>query len=360
MQRKQAIIIGDSSHNTLSAVRSLGKAKVPFSIILIGKEDSCFVGKSRYIHPETLYRIDDLSRLETILNSFETGTIICTFDAAAEWVDAHESELSKRFVTPCRGSRIGNLFNKDAQCRLAEECGLTVPRSRIFNRGEELKGFDFPVLIKPLYSTQGEKSDIHICHNADDLKTALNAASDCTRFIAQEFIDKEYELNCLGLSSDNDVIIAGGIQKHRHYPLTIGACSFGTFRPFNKLDIKIDGVKRFLQESKFRGPFSIEFLHSKGKNYFLEVNFRNDGLAQAATDAGANLHALYVTGDKIFRKPAKRLHIMNYSIDYLHVKEGRITKREWWRDFLRTRCFINVSLSDPMPTISYYLAKFRR
>lgn len=360
MSKHHAIIIGDSTHNTLSVVRSLGKAKLSFTLILVGKTDSCNVKESKYVKRNQLITVDKVEECHAALENIEGGTIICTFDAAAEWVDANEPELSKRFITPCRGKHIGKLFNKEEQCHLAEQCGLTVPKSVILNKREKLTDLNYPILIKPLYSTKGEKGDIHICQNTDELNEALNIGSECTKFIAQEFIEKEYELDCIGISTEDNVILAGAVRKIRHYPDIIGAGAYGIFIPIHETDIDVPGVSKFVRESNYHGPFSVEFLHHGNQNHFMEVNFRNEGLAQVATDAGANLHALYLTGEKRFLKPVKHIYMMNYSIDYLHVKEGRVSKWNWWRDFLRTRCFINFSPSDPMPTIKYYLSKFIR
>lgn len=124
------------------------------------------------------------------------------------------------------------------------------------------------------------------------------------------------------------------------------------------MDIDISGIEKFLHSVNYYGPFSVEFLHYNGKNYFMEVNFRNDGLYQTATAAGANLHALYVNDAMKFNlQKVHKIYMMNYAIDYLHVKEGRISKMKWWRDFMRTRCFINFSISDPMPVVAHYLKK---
>ena len=49
--------------------------------------------------------------------------------------------------------------------------------------------------------------------------------------------------------------------------------------------------------------------------------------------------------------------MMNYSIDLLYVKEGRLSRRQWIRDLLRTRCFINVCFHDPGPVVAYYRQK---
>lgn len=357
----RVIIIGDSTHNTLSVVRGLGAAKIPFTLILKGDEDECHVAGSRYVRRNSLSRISAIDECQVVLDGLESGTIICTFDEAAEWIDAREPELSKRFVTPCRGKRIGNLFNKDAQCDLARRCGLTVPESIMFRRGDSMESLPvpYPIILKPLYSTRGEKSDIHICRDDADLRNALAATSQCDDFILQEFVDKEYELNCLGVRGENGIVVPGGIVKKRHYPLITGACSFGEYRKKDELDVDFEGLERFLEAAGYHGPFSAEFLHTKdGKNFFMEVNFRNDGLAQTATNAGANLHALYIDPSRKFN-PAKvrSIHMMNFSIDRLHVGEGRLTNFRWWCDFVRTRCFINASFRDPMPLVAHYLNK---
>lgn len=357
------IIIGDATHNTLSVVRSLGGAHIPFALILKGNDETCNVSKSKYVRRNRLFRIRDIEECAPLLESLADGIIICTFDEAAEWVDRHEPELSKKFITPCRGKQIGTLFNKAEQCKLAEECGLTVPKSQLYRREEDIDKIDipYPIILKPLQSTQGEKSDIHIVHDSKSLSMAMELQSECTDFILQEFIDKEYELDCIGVVTDSEIIVAGAVQKIRHYPHLIGAGAYGIFRPLKDLNIDMRSLERFLHKSHYHGPFSVEFLHTKdNKNYFMEVNFRNEGLAQVATAAGANLHALYA--DRLHKytpKKVRSIYMMNYSIDYLHVKEGRVSKTSWMRDFLRTSCFINFSFSDPMPVMTYYLSKLK-
>ena len=47
--RRRAIIIGDSTNNTLSVVRSFGEAHIDQILILKCDEDICFVSKSKYL-----------------------------------------------------------------------------------------------------------------------------------------------------------------------------------------------------------------------------------------------------------------------------------------------------------------------
>lgn len=366
MQMKnKVVILGDSSHNTLSAVRSFGEAKIPLTLILVGVRDTCFVGASKYLKKGNLHCVRELDECMSILMNLSGGdvpqTLMTTFDAAAEWVDAREPELSRLFLTPCRGKRLGPLFNKAEQCKLAKECGLTVPFSVIYERGNPLpeNEIGYPLITKPLVSSLGEKSDIHICRSKQDLLQALEANSHCDRFIMQEFIEKEYEIDAVGVSLPDGVVMGGAIQKIRHWPRLVGAGAFGVFRKISDFDVDQDGIRDFLKRSGYLGPFSVELLHtSSGSNYFMEVNFRNEGLAYASTCAGANLHALYLDSNYVIDWTKFRTtYMMNYSIDFLYVKQGDITLWHWLKDFLKTRCFINMCFSDLGPVLAHYKRK---
>ena len=364
MVKSRAIIIGDSTNNTLSIIRSLGEVHIDMVLILKCNTDTCFVSYSKYLKDKHLYRITRIEECLSILNEIKDDNldqyILCSFDEAAEFIDKNEDILYPTFKTPARGKHIGQLFNKEEQCKLAEECGLTVPQSYIVHKSEELTELPIsvPLLLKPLYSTKGEKSDIHICYDSQDISKAFSKESSCTDFLLQEFIDKEYELDCIGVRTDKEVFLAGAVKKIRHYPELIGAGAYGLFSPISRFDINLQGVEKFLEEAHYYGPFSIEFLHKDTKNYFMEVNFRNEGLAYAATAAGANLHALYLNPDYVIdTNKIKDTYMMNYSIDFLYVKEKKVGFIHWIRDFLRTGCFINVNGKDLAPTLAHYKHK---
>lgn len=356
----EALIIGDSTHNTLSVVRSLGEAKIGFALILVTDDDFCNVRYSKYIDNSHLYIVSELKKSDEIIHIYEDQNIkiICTFDTAAMYVDSLEEELCIHFRTPANGKHIGELFEKEAQCRLAVQCGLTVPKSQSYNRNNPIYdiAIPYPILLKPAVSVEGEKSDIHICNNNAELSNALHSESRCDEFIVQEFIDKEYEIDCIGVRTEQGMYMPGGIRKYRHYPKLTGAGAYGIFQPMEKYNINTQAVERFLEAANYYGPFSVEFLHADDKDYFMEVNFRNEGLAYAATCAGANLHALCVRPDYIIqRDKIKSVYMMNYSIDFMYVKDGSITLRHWLRDFFRTRCFININFKDLKPIIKHYL-----
>ena len=362
--KQRAIVIGDSTNNTLSVVRSLGEANIEQILILKCETDICFVANSKYLKHAIHFQIKQIEECLPILKSLKSKewkqSIICTFDEAAEFIDENEGDLFPTFLTPARGYHINKLFNKRNQCKLAESCGLTVPKSYVLDRSKLIDRLpiEFPVLLKPLYSTKGEKSDIHICRQSEDIQNSLAEASKCHTFLLQEFIEKEYELDCIGVRTENEVFIAGAVKKIRHYPELIGAGAYGLFVPISKLNINEDGIKHFLEQAHYYGPFSIEFLHRGKDNYFMEVNFRNEGLAYVATAAGANLHAMYINpAYKVDKSKIKDIYMMNYSIDFLYVKSGKLSLTQWLVDFFKTRCFININLKDLYPTILHYKSK---
>lgn len=359
------IVVGDSTNNTLSIIRSLGEANIEQTLILKCDKDICFVAESKYLKNSPIYHIAVIEDCMPILEQMKKDTgkkkyLICSFDEAAVFIDENESILAPFFYTPTRGKQIGELFNKDKQCKLANECGLVVPKSQNFHRTENLDDLvlNYPILLKPLNSVKGEKSDIHICHNKIEMEKALLMESHCSDFILQEFIDKEYEIDCIGVRTEKEMYLAGGIRKIRHYPELIGAGAYGLFQPIEAYDINTQAVEKFLERVNYYGPFSIEFLHKENKNYFMEINFRNEGLAYAATASGANFHALYINPDMVIdKKQIHKVYMMNYSIDFLYVKNGTLSLWIWIRDLLRTRCFININFKDLNPTICYYRNK---
>lgn len=361
MQRKTAIILGDSFNNTLGLIRSLGEAGTKVILILVGN-DRLFVSRSKYV--SKVYKIHTLDVIEELLkriaNEYSGSYLICSNDKAAKWVDDNEKWLSKLYLTPMRGNRLGHLFEKPEQCELAEKFGIKVPKSVIYNRCSQFPvDIEYPILLKPADSNSGEKSDIHICRTSEEVKKALEQDSKCDTYIVQEYIKKEYEINMIGIGTENGVIIPGGIRKIRHYPTIYSACSYGLFTPAADLNVNVEPIKRMIEAIGYHGPFSVEFLHKNGKDYFMEVNFRHDGLAYTATASGVNLLKMYIEGRPI-QYSIKPTYMMDISTDYCHVKDGNMTRTEWAKDFMKTQCQLNFNWRDPIPTMRYYLNKFTK
>lgn len=364
MRHYSAIVIGDSFNNTLGLIRSLGEGGIEQTLILVGESDRMCVGKSKYLKKSQIFCIKTIEECLPILlqlnNGMHNQVLLCTNDPAATFIDEHENELSELFITPMSGRHLGKYLNKEAQCMLAEECGFDVPLSITYSYGDTFpESIGFPLLLKPLYSTKGSKSDIHICYTRNELEQLIQTDSTCKNYLVQEFIEKEYEINIIGISTDRGVLAPGGIQKIRHYPTIYSPCSFGLYHPVSDFRLDTAPLQRFMDRIGYRGPFSIELLHKAGKNYFMEVNFRHDGLAYAATAAGINLPAIYMQRNTLPSDyKIKNTYMMDLSIDFCHVKNKSLSFKDWVKDFMRTGCQLNFNKRDPAPTVCYYLNKF--
>lgn len=360
MKFHQVIVLGDSFNNTLGLIRSLGEAKVDIVLLLVAN-DRLFVSRSKYLNAANVYHVASIEEclpiISQLYDSAKRQYIICSNDKAAQFIDANEGDLSKRFITPMRGGNLGCMMDKDVQCKFAEQCGILVPKSFTYNRGDEFPhSCSYPILLKPANSNLGQKSDIHICYSYDEVVHSLTKESICSQYLVQEYIQKEYEINLIGVSTDRGVYIPGGIKKLRHYPTIYSPCSYGIYMSCSRLGVDIAPIERFLNEVGYRGPFSVELLHCRGNNYFMEVNFRHDGLAYTATAAGANLLRSYIY-DESADVDIEETYMMDLSIDYCHVKDGNIRFYSWFRDFIRTSCQLNFNWRDPMPTLCYYWNK---
>lgn len=360
-----AVVIGDSHTNTLGLIRSLGEAKVDFILLLVCDEDSFCVTRSKYLKGKDVYVVSNMMDTIPLLHSISERSgkkvIICSNDTAAEFIDSREQELNKYFKTPLSVGKIGKYFNKANQCQLASECGLIVPQSVIYHKGDSVDAImlEYPVLTKPLESITGSKNDIHICKNKEDLYAALESSiNHCESFIIQEFIDKEYEINTLGVRTDSKVYWGGSIKKYRHNPPITGAAVFAQIFPVEQFNIEKEGIIKFLDVVGYEGIFSVEFLRKNEKNYFMEVNFRNDGLSYVSTVFGRNLPAFYVEGNETKNlrkgKPVYMMHLLN---DLKLVARRKNNPLKWLVEFLKTDAFIDYNKKDIRPFWLFILSK---
>ena len=293
------LVIGGLHHNTLGVIRSLGEEGIPscnIRLLIVGMNisEKNILSMSKYVTNEN---IDYVNTDECIvpymlrLQGDKTKRcVICCSDGSAEAVISNYDVLKKYYDLPRTKIDIHQLMKKQFQDQIAIECGFTVPYSKIINKGEEYSWSIFPCIIKPLKSVYGNgKADIIISHNKVELDEALLSIGG-TSIQIQQYIKKEMEYQLIGCSLDSgkNVIIPGytNIIRQPHNTNT----GYLFYESLDRLSFNKEAVAKFMDRIGYSGLFSLEFIRdSEGKDFFLEINLRNDGNAYCVKTAGVNL-----------------------------------------------------------------------
>lgn len=355
----KVIVIGGDHHNTLGVIRGLGERGVKSELILITSSKMTFVNYSRYVSSCTKLAVDS-SIVETLLTQYKDETekpvVICCSDSSSGVIDENRNKLTPYFLLPGaeEQGRISELMSKKSMAELAIEVGLNIPNTYyIDNPKEEFGIIPLPCIIKPLESRKGSKTEISICRTWDEL-SAYASKHDISKDQIQDFIDKDFEYQLIGCSTRNEIIIPGVSKilrpckgsntSYLHYtPLEIGFCD-------------IEKCKEFVRRTGYRGLFSLEFLRDKqGKDYFIEINFRNDGNAICVTAAGMSLPYIWYldcmeqeyTSEK--RKTIKSVYVMPDMAELKLLATRQISLKEYLSDFKKTDRFMEYDKMDNKP-----------
>lgn len=291
---KRAIVIGGNHHNTLGLIRSLGRKGVKISLILQYRQPRNYVLKSKYINDYTLAKSENEIIDSLLARKVYKGklVVVCTSDSAASIIDRHRNELKDYFYLPgCEEQgRLTYLMNKETMSEIARECGLSVPRSVVIERTEtDLGQLPYPCITKPISSIAGSKADIEVCQDEDELRRFLSTCQS-SQIQVQLFINKTMEYQLIGVVN-GDYLIPG-----RSRIITQPKSTNTGFLRYEHLDGSepMSQCVEFLRRTGYAGLFSIEFIRdAQGYDYFMEINFRNDGNSICVTEAGVNLPYLW-------------------------------------------------------------------
>lgn len=363
------IVIGGDHHNTLGVVRALGYKGVKPFVIIVGHKKNSFVLKSKYVGEKKKLE-NKLDIVPFLLEGKKPGTKKCIVISCADFVtselDIHKDELSNYYILPVARDQgeINNIMRKDVMAEVAVRNGLNVPQSWIIGEGERTTSIDveYPCIVKPVASIEGAKADIAILQNKEELESYMHKASN-HRILVQQYINKDYEYQLIGCSIDGgrDIIIPGISKCIRPCPRT--NTGFLEYLPMEKFSCDIESCYHYIREIGYSGLFSMEFLRDKsGKDFFIEINMRNDGNAICVTGAGVNLpYIWYLACQNMDYKYEKCRKIKNIfvmpEIDDFHnfVLTGKISMIQWIRDHKKTSIYMEYDKSDPKPSILLWI-----
>lgn len=365
------IIFGCSHHNTLGVIRSLGEKGIPTILILVEDKGYSFVGKSKYLK-EVLFVHDENEGIRIIQNWCITGfygMVISTSDGVSAKLDEYYDSIISNFsifnIAQVQG-RINNFMNKQEQSCYAITHSLNVPNSVILKYDTILScQLNYPVITKPIKSILGKKTDILICYNKKQLEKVLSI-HPLEEFQVQEFIEKDFEYQLIGCSFDagNEIVIPC-VSKIIRCPQNTNI-GYLKIIPICEFSIDMNTVRYFIRDLGYSGLFSLEFIRDKsGKDYFMELNMRNDGNAYAVTGAGVNLPYLwylYHTNRELFKIEnkivKKSVTAMPELSDFKFVLKRKVSLFSWIKDYNGAKVLLLYNTNDKTPFYYYFIYRF--
>lgn len=355
------IIIGGDHHNTLGVIRSLGERGVRSDLILVSQSKRTFVDYSKYVDAKEIITNDEDivgCLLSKFVNKEGKPVIICCSDSSSGQIDEHYDKLEGYFLLPGGGGKgvITPLMNKRLMAKLAVETGLTIPQSYYVEDARREDDIQLPCIFKPIESRKGKKTDIEIIRTKEDLRRLLSQGN-CANFQIQEFIEKEIEYQLIGCSTKDDVIIPGVSIILR--PCKGSNTSYLHYEPLGEGFCDIEKCKDFVKKTGYKGLFSMEFLRDKdGIDYFMEINFRNDGNAICVTAAGISLPYVWYLAclgenyDKEAKKSIIPVYVMPDMAELKLLMTGQISILQYIRDFKKTNRFMEYDKNDKRPFLA--------
>ena len=355
----KVIVFGGSNHNTLGMIRSLGQMGLNVICILHikGKKEH-FIKHSRYVKIVHCVRTPK-EGVHVLLNNYcmseVKNIVLFEGDAIANVMDQYYNEIKGSFVTFNAKGKISYWLDKIKTFSIAKKCGLTLIKTWHIQGVQSIpQEVCFPCLLKGENSTTSTKACMRICHNVEDLKMHLDPLGD---YLLQEYIEKEYELDIVGLSYNHgeDVFIPAVVRKIRDEMTRQSGCiRLESIKEYPSIPLK--QIKKFVGELQYEGIFSIELLYKSGKYYFLEINLRNDGVGYLYTVAGVNypwLWVLYARGmlNKTFLSTivVDKSYLLVSFDDIKNMLEGKVSFFRWIYSLITANAYFVFDLKDPLP-----------
>ena len=361
IQDHKFIVFALDHYNPLGVIRSLGEAGIS-PIYIAERHGEYFATKSKYL--KECYEVEDAAEGYKILmekygNEQEKPFLITCDDKTTGYLDERYEELKDKFIFFNAGAtgRIEEFMDKNNILECAKRHGLKVLETRVVNHGEVPEDLEYPIITKSISpNVGGWKSDVHICHSAEELKAAYEHISAPTVLI-QKYIEKVNEYCLDGYCANRGKAMFHGIASKYNYLIPGYYSPYMTVMPLEDETIR-KGVEGMMEEIGFEGIYSIELLIDKDDNYwFLEINFRNSTWSYASTCAGMSLPVLWAKSmlsgkvdESDYKEIPEGFTAMVEPIDYAkRVKTGKCDLAQWLIDFKEAGCGFYYSKDDIEP-----------
>lgn len=371
---RKMIIIGSSNNfNELGLVRSFGVNGItPYGIIICKKKQwkHDWLHLSRYW--KKCYRVDSgKEAIDFLIKHFsdekEKPCVTTPVDYIVQMIDENYGKLSSRFIFQNINNKEGEIIyysNKLEQAELTRSLGFDSLSSEIIilNEFDENKKIDFPIILKPAACGEGSKDDIVICRNMSDMTTAIDVLKkkNYRRILCQKYLENRTEILAYGAVSKKFDLVSYTVLKNiRQWPESYGVGSYGTLIIDQHIQEFVNKFYHAIMQFGYDGPLDTEIFkdNDTGNLYVSEYNWRSGGRNYTSLGTGVYSIVLWyllhnnidISKYDIINKASG--YTMTESTDFNHVINGKITLKQWKKEFKNAMAHALIFKGDIIPAI---------
>lgn len=371
---RKMIIIGSSNNfNELGLVRSFGVNGIkPYGVIICNKKQwkHDWLHQSKYW--KKCYRVDSgKEAIDFLIKQFsgekEMPCVTTPVDYIVQMFDEKFEVLSSKFIIQNINNREGNITyysNKLRQSELTRRLGFNSLASEIIilNEFDENKQLDFPIILKPAACGEGSKDDIVICKNMSEMAIAIDKLKrkNYRRILCQKYLENRTEIIAYGAVSKKFELVSYTVLKNiRQWPESYGVGSYGVLVLDQQIQEFVNKFYHAIMQFGYDGPLDTDIFmdNDTGNIYVSEYNWRPGG--RNYTSLGTEVYSivlwylLYNNIDISKYKVINKIggYTMNDSTDFNHVINGKITLKQWRKEFKGSLAHALIFKNDIIPAI---------
>lgn len=242
--------------------------------------------------------------------------------------------------------------DKATLSRFAAAAGLESPATHEVVDGLLPDELEFPAIAKPVASVvqDGESYrsyEVHRVESRDELQRIVDGGGP---WLVQPYITGT--LGAIGgVAWEGRLVCASHQVSPRIWPVSRGISSYAVTVPRN--DALESGVAGLLELVGWSGVFGVQFIHSRGRSFVIDLNPRIYGSTALAIAAGHNLPAIWT--DLLLGKTKPQPGPYRVGVRY-RVEEDdfrAIVSTRDWRGLLPRRNTVHgvFDLRDPLPSV---------
>ncbi len=371
--KEYIVLVTKEHYNPLGIVRTLGEAGIR-PIVVAVKGDLKFVGQSKYVKEK--YYVDSTEEgINLIIDKFakndEKSFILTGDDVTVAMLDKHYDRLKNYFYFYNAGEagRIAHYMNKDVMMDLVTKHGIQIVKTWNVKVGEIPVDIVYPIMTKAINSIGAEWKDIvYICNNDRELKSAFNNMKS-ENVLIQQYVEKvdEISFDAFSINRGKDIFVV--MEANQVYNMPDKYSPYWMIKNSENKEMQ-EKISKVIEEIGLEGIFEFEFIKDKeGNLWFLEINFRNTALGYATTVAGMpqvvywceSMEKGFIDKKKYYKKIPEGLTAMAECFDYdARVKTGKVTKKEWEKQFKCAECKMYKGRKDNIPFYIFLWYKYTK